>query len=371
VVAFGLRPPIPGMLPFDPGGPLLGGPTQPAGPQPRREPPPPAQAPRPQPAALDQAPEPAADVEPSIRERYQEQAYAQLGLTREQFETMNPIERNTLISGAYADMYSANRDTMKWAGMASFASDTVGLGMMSAPAMDLLPGGPDGGQLRDLLAEGNGQLFQDIYWQHMAFQEGGIEELQRAAEAGEVDPQQLAAWSVIAQGQEALSEARASGDEEAERAAQDLVWQGNGDLLRYEQQVFLQDLVYDSGPEARDTFKRMTAITDMVPGLGMPSPIPGGESFQSHRQESGASGKADVGNIDQRWDWISNSMLPSFRDLEENRPEEMTGYMDRFSANARSGMPGVPQLPRVRSQLPGLPRMDGLLRRMNPFDKLF
>jgi hypothetical protein len=259
---------------------------------------------------------------------------------------------------------------MKWAGMASFASDTVGLGMMGAGAMDLIPGGPDGDRLRGALAEGNGQLFQDIYWQHLAFQNGGMAELTRAAESGEVDPAQLAAWQTISQGQEALTAARASGDEDAIKAAQDTIWSGNGDLLAFEQQTFLQNLVYNSSPENRETFERMTDVTSMVPGIGMPSPIPGGEGFQEYRDRTDAGGDADVGNVDQRWDWISNSMLPSFRDLEENRPDEMSGYMQRFHDNAGSSTPGLPQIPR----LPGggmLPRMGDVLRRLNPFDRLF
>lgn len=136
--------------------------------------------------------------------------------------------------------------------------------------------------------------------------------------------------------------------------------------------MFLQDLVYNSSPENRDTFQRMTNLTSLVPGVGMPSPVPGGEGFQDRdRTDAPGDVRADVGNIDQRWDWIEHSMLPSFRDLEENRPAEMQGYMQRFHDNAGSSTPGLPQIPRVTGALPGLPRMGDVLRRLNPFDNLF
>jgi hypothetical protein len=326
-------------------------------------PPPPAAASSP---PLSQAGPPA----PSIRDRYQEQSYEQLGLTREEFETMDPLERNTLITGAYARMYAEDPDAMKWAGMAAFASDTAGVGMMGAGAMDLVPGGPDGDELENLLAQGNGELYQDIYWQHMAFQQGGLEELQQAAEAGEVQPAQLAAWAAIAEGKEALAEAKASRDPEAIQAAKDRIWQGNGDLLQYEQQVFLQKHVYDQSP---DTFTRMTDATGLLPGGGMPSPIPGGESFQDYRDRTDApGGRADAGDVTQRWDWISNSMLPSFRDLDENRHGEMVAYMDRFQDNAESGQPGVPQLGRLTGRPMVVPRLDETLRLINsPYDRMF
>jgi hypothetical protein len=87
----------------------------------------------------------------------------------------------------------------------------------------------------------------------------------------------------------------------------------------------------------------------------MPSPIPGGDSFQEYRDDTDAPGRADIGNVDQRWDWISNSMLPSFRELEQDRPEEMMGYMERFHDNAGSSTPGPPcrrAASRTRSRSP-------------------
>src|SRR5262245_27286231 len=99
------------------GGPLIGAPIfggrdhqQGPGPMPAHGPalPPPAQM-------VDQPGQP----HQSVRDRYQSASYATLGMTEAEFNSMDPIERNTRINAAYAQMYMDNQDTMKWAGMAA------------------------------------------------------------------------------------------------------------------------------------------------------------------------------------------------------------------------------------------------------------
>jgi hypothetical protein len=276
----------------------------------------------------------------SMRERYQAEAYARIGLDANSFATMDPIERNRLITGAYADMYMSNPDAMKWSGMAAYASDLVGEGMqqsymlqagdnspLGALAMGAI-GAPDGERVRELLAVGNAGVFDDLMWQHIAFQSGGIEELQRAAEAGEIPPEQLAGWMQINAGNTALTEARASGDQTAIDAANEQIWGGNNALLQYEQQVFLQNLVYDSSPEARTAFEFMSSGWNV---LGLNSPIPGGESFGDFQDRTGATGTPDIGDAGQRWDWIRDSMAPGYRARETGDNASMMADMQRFS----------------------------------------
>jgi len=321
-----------------------GGDTGPATEAPQHAPPPPVQASAPPVQEQQPTGEPA--QQQSLRDRYMAQAYGTLGVDEHQFETMDPLERNTLINGAYAQMYMSDPDTMKWAGMASYASETVGAGMMQAQALDIpgvqqLTGAPGGDRVAEIFAQGNGELFQDIYWQHLAFQQGGIEELRRAAEEtpGSIDPAQLECWAQIAEGQQALTDARASGDPAALQAAQDQIWAGNGNLLQFEQREFLREHVYESAPDARDATRFLSGDWN-VAGVG--SPIPGGESFNDFRDRTGATGTPDVGDTDQRWDWISQSMLPSFRDRETNHNDDMMADMHRMVANRDTGIPGLP-----------------------------
>ena len=291
----------------------------------------------------------------SIRDTYRSRAYQQVGAeSADEFHAMDPLARNTRITGAYADMYMSDSDSMKWAGEAAYASDLVGVGIGATDAVDglsgiggpLLPGpdledgmdmaGVDTERLNELLARGNAGIYEDLMWQHMAMQDGGIDMMRAAAEAGEIPEAQMEGWEAISAGRAALDEARASGDEDAIAAANDEIWRGNMSLLRYEQQEFAQQLVYDDSPESRALFDRISP--------GMVSPIPGGTSFINHRDQTGQSigPDADIGDVDQRWDWIENRMAHEYRDREENDNEAMMRDMRRFSANADTGMPGLP-----------------------------
>src|SRR5688572_32934088 len=80
----------------------------------------------------------------SFRERYQAEAYARIGLDAESFRTMDPIERNRLITGAYGDMYQSDPEAMKWSGMAAYASDLVGQGMQQSYMLDAAGNSPLG-----------------------------------------------------------------------------------------------------------------------------------------------------------------------------------------------------------------------------------
>src|SRR6185503_8474929 len=117
-----------------------------------------------------------------------------------EFETMDPIQRNNHINAAYAKMYLSEPETYKWAGMAAMASDKAGTGMLQSYMLELaaeskpveklghLASAPDGAEVRRLLAKGNAGIFNDMYWQHLAFQQGGVEELERGAKEGSVTP---------------------------------------------------------------------------------------------------------------------------------------------------------------------------------------
>lgn len=215
--------------------------------------------------------------------------------------------QNRAITQAYAQMYFLDPDTYKWAGMAAFASDTVGDGMRQADAarqttIPWIPGVTDFSftELGDLLYEGNAMVYEDLFWQHLAYEHGGMDAIDRAWDEGEMPFDAYQGWGSIDRG-------RTSGDT-------DLLWQGNRDLLYYEQRVTLQDGVYD---EDRKIFQR---ISSRVVGWAMPmeSPIPGDDtSFQD-------MGSGDLGDFDDRWRWIDESILPAWQDSEWQLQDELT-----------------------------------------------
>jgi hypothetical protein len=213
------------------------------------------------------------------------------------------VEMNRRITSAYARMYLSNPRLFKWAGMAAFASKAVGDGIRQAQDFSeaFLPLPPipgidatmiTGTEIKQWLAQGNMLVYADIYWQHLAFAESGLEMLRYEESQERLMPVPLRGWTTIATG------AR-SGDEEA-------IWAGNRELLRFEQWETLQKGVYGPNRELWRTLcsrpvKWFQTFASPIPGD--PTPFEG----------------SDFGDPEQRWRWIDGSMLPAWRRLESDR----------------------------------------------------
>ena len=271
--------------------------------------------------------EPGQDVKAS----YEARAYAALGLDRHEFETMDPIQRNNHINAAYAKMYLSEPETYKWAGMAAMASDKAGTGMLQSYMLELaaeskpveklghLASAPDGAEVRRLLAKGNAGIFNDMYWQHLAFQQGGVEELERGAKEGSVTPGHLEGWRQLAAAKQARAAAEKSGDQAALSAAEKQIWAANKALLHGEQK-HVQDVAYAESPESRSAFRFLSSPFNV---LDVSSPIPGGTNFDDNRDWKPGSDKSwvpfsdDIGDFDQRWGWVEEQMLPEYMAFEK------------------------------------------------------
>lgn len=213
----------------------------------------------------------------------------------------NIYARNAAITQAYAEMYFADPDTYKWAGMAAFASDLVGDGIRQAEAgrqsgLPIIPGVSDFSftELSLSLQFGNARVYTDIFWQHLAYEHGGIEAIRGIHAEGAISNDLLQAWEQIDAGTRAGNA--------------DQVWEGNQGLLRYEQEVTLQQGVYDQN---RHIYQRLSSgITGLVQPLS--SPIPGDPSTFQDYVPGG-----DIGDFNDRWRWIEDSMLPAWRARED------------------------------------------------------
>jgi hypothetical protein len=212
------------------------------------------------------------------------------------------IAQNLLITKAYATMYLSNPRVFKWAGMAAYASDMVGAGIASgkavdvfidAAAMNLVYPRPTKDAARvnitdlDLmLIVGNKAVYRDIYWQHLAYREAGIDELLgllKTVPGPRIDLLRDG-WTNISKG-----------DKENN---QGLIWKGNELLLMYEQLVTLQP-VYDR-------FPALTAVLSAV--MISPLPLQLGVFQVSQPRQS-------IGQFANRWKWISEVLLPHWKRL--------------------------------------------------------
>ena len=202
------------------------------------------------------------------------------------------LRRNEYITAAYAEMYLRQPEVFTWAGMAALTSAAVGRGMYLMHLLrlsrlgfliGLFPREVD--TIEQMLGVGNLAVFTDIYWQHMAYDFGGLNELRRIYEAGRLNQHAWDAWQQIDEGKRTNNQA--------------LVWAGNAGLLYFEQKEVLQAAVYD----------QHLVIWQEVSGW-INSPILGHyESIVDFLQG------ANIGDFEMRWQWIERSMLPRWKRL--------------------------------------------------------
>ncbi|MEN9936849.1 MAG: hypothetical protein RLZZ387_3428 [Chloroflexota bacterium] len=246
------------------------------------------------------------------RAHWEQQASRRIGLAMSgDLSTMDLARRNLHITEAYAEMYLRAPDVYKWAGMAALTSATVGRGMhlmlalRYSGASTLIGLWPcEAGLIFRQLCAGNALVFGDIYWQHLAYQRAGLEEIEGIAAAEGLDAQVLEGWRQIDAG-------RRSGQSE-------LVWRGNTALLEFEQRQVLQPGVYDLAP----------ALWERIAGW-IPSPIPSQlETFASYAPDG------SIGEFAERWRWITESMMPRWQELSERGGARVDRRLMRYVSAA-------------------------------------
>lgn len=290
----------------------------------------------------------------------------QLGIDPVAWDTTRGLsfndDRITRVYEYYADLFLRHPE-LQWAGMAKLAGGLVYAGMQDLHVLrglsaderlgwlaSAMPGMPPGlaqvlahageaelDAYEDTFVSMQRQIFEDMGWQHAAYDRGGIEEMRSLAARGELSPQLLTVWEDIA-----------SGDPER-------VQQGNMALLRREQETILQD-DYDAMQE-RPLGRSVTYLLGQV----SESPITGGEPFRDVVNDvqidlpdqirvpvpalpGGGSVEIDTpdtltldsplltGNIadfDSRWQWISQNMLPRYQTMLNEEMETLRGDVSR------------------------------------------
>lgn len=198
-------------------------------------------------------------------------------------------EPNNKITCAYASIYKTNPEKFKWAGLAAIVSGIIGEELANQSYWEELLGSTFFAGIKESTIEGNAAVFDDLFWQHLAFQNGGISEIGKIYCAGGISIEVYRAWLKIAQ------------DDPIN------VYEGNKDLLYHEQKNILQQILYTPHPTAWSNIQ--------YPPLGLAetrvvSPVPG----KDDKMPEGT--KIDVFN--DRWAWLENTILPDWRIYERN-----------------------------------------------------
>jgi hypothetical protein len=238
------------------------------------------------------------------------------------------FHRNVEISSRYAWMYKLQPVCFKWAAMAAIASHHVRLALfplrLDADRTGYVDIPHSLRRPKLLLTEDvntiratNNAIFNDLFWVHFAYvtAEDGIERLRALLHAERHYAPVLAGFEAIDQGRRVLENQMASS--KARHRADDLIWEGNVELLAHEQRALVQP-----------NFDRLSCSSAWLVAIGSATSfevrgvrqeIADFTSFYLYSFTRGiphalrARKWPKIIRFDDRWRWLAKSVVPHFR----------------------------------------------------------
>jgi hypothetical protein len=241
------------------------------------------------------------------------------------------FHRNVEISSRYAWMYRLLPSCFKWAGMAAIASHHVRLALfplrLDTDRTGYVNLPRSLGRQKWLLMEDvntiretNNGIFDDIFWAHLAYvsAEDGIGRLRRLLQGDGNRVPVLAGFEAIDRGRRVLEDETTGAEDR--RAAVELIWAGNVQLLEHEQRALVQP-----------HFDRLSCAFARLCSLGAAT------SFEAHGVRRATAyftsfyvysltwGMPHVVQarewpritlLDDRWRWLVASVVPHFRKFD-------------------------------------------------------
>jgi hypothetical protein len=241
------------------------------------------------------------------------------------------FHRNLEISSRYAWIYTLLPAYFKWAGMAAFASHHVRIALFPL-RLDTDRTGyvdiPHNLRRRKVLLlqdvntirETNNAIFDDIFWVHLAYAtaEDGIGCLRTLLGPEPHYAHVVSGFEAIDEGRRVLEDPTASAG--ACRRADDLIWQGNVELLEHEQRALVQPNLDRLSCAFARLFSIGSALTFEVRGLRQEASY--FTSFYLYSLTRGipqalhAHTWPRITRFDDRWRWIVTSIVPRFQRLD-------------------------------------------------------
>jgi hypothetical protein len=174
------------------------------------------------------------------------------------------------------------------------------------------------------IRETNNAIFNDIFWVHLAYASAGdgIERLRALLQSDRHYAPLLAGFEAIDQGRRVLEGGMASA--KARRAADDLIWEGNVQLLEHEQRAVVQPNLN----RLSCAFARLISIGSATSFevCGMRQEAAYFTSFYIYSLTRGipnarrARAWPRITRFDDRWRWLVNSVVPRFRGFDADTP---------------------------------------------------
>jgi hypothetical protein len=290
------------------------------------------------------------------------------------------FHRNVEISSRYVWMYELSPACFKWAAMAAIASHHVRLALYPLRLDTDRAGHP--GSLstpRDVgnslvrrraaliddintIRSTNNAIFDDIFWVHLAYlsADDGIERLRTLLRVERHYAPVLAGFETIDHGRRMLQDRTAPAS--ARRMAEDLIWDGNVQLLEHEQRA----LVQPNFDRLSGAFGRLisfgSATTFEVHGARQNAAYFSSFYLSSlrHVVRDGRRGRSwpRITRFEDRWRWLSMSIVPRFRRFDADSPL-IQASLRRIADEAGVQALNPCVLPRVRRSPDDDPRAHG------------
>ena len=243
------------------------------------------------------------------------------------------FHRNVEISSRYAWIYTFLPSCFKWAGMAAIASHHVRLALFPFRLDKDRTGYVDIphslGRRKLLLMEDvntirstNNAIFNDIFWAHLAYAtaDDGIERLRALLGDESHYGPVLSGFEAIDRGRRVLANTQST--PEARRVADDLIWEGNLQLLEHEQRYLVQPS-FDGLSCAFARLVSMGSATNFEV-RGVQRRVDYFTSFylysltRGHSEVLRTRAWPRMTRYDDRWRWLAMSVVPGFRRFEGN-----------------------------------------------------
>lgn len=225
------------------------------------------------------------------------------------------IDRNKTISSIYADLYLRHPDIFKWAGMAAFASNHIGIGLLpyrikGFELLSISESCRSKGLVNDfnLLRHINNRIYEDIAWTHQAYLEGGISLLEDLLSTDDHYRTMLSAWVDL---DTAVNDINLNSEI---RSAS--IWAANAALLRHEQEQVVQPMFDRFGA----LFKRLLSLCatlDFTPNqVGTNFRYHSSFMWYSYRRQFRLLRESyffpDLTRFNQRWTWLENKVVTNW-----------------------------------------------------------
>jgi hypothetical protein len=247
------------------------------------------------------------------------------------------INRNKRISSIYAKYYLDHQDIFKWAGMAAFASNHIGIGLLpyhikGHVLLDLETSCSSRGWTNDfnLLRHINNRIYDDIIWTHQAYLDGGIKQLSKLMKHDPHYNSMLSGWSALDQAIHAHS------SDEDDRNIK--IWNANKILLRHEQEMVVQPMFDRFGA----IFKRLItlfATLDFAPNhINTSFKYYSSFVFYMYRKQLKLLRETyyipDLTNFNQRWSWLDSIVIEKWIESEKYNDKLLNSLMGILNCKA-------------------------------------